>query len=95
MLAGLQAEPVALPRSGYTVLVVDDEAAVRSVAVRLLRRSGYNVLEASNASETRKFGDIISKGGVDLVLTDVVMKRGMDPEYYRVMRGWLAAHNLL
>jgi pimeloyl-ACP methyl ester carboxylesterase len=22
-------------------------------------------------------------------------KRGMDPEYYRVMRGWLAAHNLL
>jgi DNA-binding NtrC family response regulator len=68
-----QLQPSELPTSGYTVLIVDDEAAVRTVIVRLLLRNGYKVLEASNACEARKFSDLISKGGVDLVLTDVVM----------------------
>jgi two-component system, cell cycle sensor histidine kinase and response regulator CckA len=73
MLAQLRPEPVELPGSGYTVLVVDDYALVRAVVIRLLLRGGYKVLEASNASETRKFEDLISNGGVDLLLTDVVL----------------------
>ena len=73
MLAQLPPEPIELPGSGHTVLVVDDDALVRAVVIRLLLRSGYKVLEASNASETRKFEDLISNGGVDLLLTDVVL----------------------
>jgi DNA-binding NtrC family response regulator len=73
MFAQLSRQRIELPGSGYTVLVVDDDRAVRSVVVRLLLRSGYTVLQASNASEAQRFGDLISAGEVDLVLTDVVM----------------------
>ena len=41
-------EATALPRGSETVLVVEDEPAVRSVAVRVLSGLGYQVLEASS-----------------------------------------------
>jgi DNA-binding NtrC family response regulator len=69
----LKGEAIELPGAGYVVLVVDDNSAVRSVVKRLLVRNGYDVLEASCASEARKFDDLILKGGVALVLTDIVM----------------------
>jgi hypothetical protein len=55
-----------------TVLVVEDEASVRSLVVALLGRQGYDVLEAMNSEE----GEAIAAahpGSVDLLLTDVVM----------------------
>ena len=55
-----------------TILVVEDEAEVRSLAVACLQRSGYHVLEAATGVEAlRLWGD--HAGRIDLLLTDMVM----------------------
>jgi two-component system cell cycle sensor histidine kinase/response regulator CckA len=60
--------------SGVSVLVVDDEAAVRRFAVRVLQRDGYDVLEAADgheALEMLRTGQVT----VDLIVSDIVMPR--------------------
>jgi two-component system cell cycle sensor histidine kinase/response regulator CckA len=65
-----------LPSGSETVLVVEDDAAVRELAVRILKGLGYEVLEAASGEEA--LGVCKAHGGhIDLVLTDVVMP-GMD-----------------
>ncbi|HKO53728.1 MAG TPA: response regulator [Polyangiaceae bacterium] len=55
-----------------TVLVVEDDSAVRQLAARVLRDRGYTVLEARRPSEARR---ICAEHGsiIDLLLTDVIM----------------------
>src|SRR5882757_424011 len=62
-----------------TVLVVEDEAPVRSVARQVLERHGYTVLEAASAESAL---DIVSRysGTIHLLLTDVVMPGLNGPE---------------
>src|SRR5262249_38855221 len=68
--------PAAETRGSETVLVVEDEDALRRVAVRILRRGGYQTPEACDgAAALGILGG--HPGKVDLVLTDVVMP-GMD-----------------
>jgi two-component system cell cycle sensor histidine kinase/response regulator CckA len=58
-----------------TVLLVEDEPMVRSVAERALTRHGYKVITADNGEEAL---DILDKGEpIDLLISDVVMP-GMD-----------------
>jgi len=59
-----------------TVLLVEDEDAVRLFGARALRNKGYNVLEARNGEAALELLNDASKP-VDLVITDVVMP-GMD-----------------
>jgi len=55
-----------------TILLVEDEAAVRRVTRKFLERHGYHVLEASGASEgLQQVADFA--GRIDLLLTDVIM----------------------
>ncbi|MFC6050670.1 response regulator, partial [Methylobacterium hispanicum] len=55
-----------------TVLVVEDEAAVREIACAILADLGYRVLEAADGEEAlRVFG--ANAAAVDLLLTDVVL----------------------
>jgi len=64
--------PVELPRGSGTVLVVEDEPAVREIAVAILRDLGYRVLEAADGDDgLRVFGAHL--GEIDLLLTDVVL----------------------
>ncbi len=69
-------QPVrAAPRgTGESVLVVEDETVVRSVACRALEEQGYAVYQAPNGAAALQFltGH---PGMVDLVLTDIVMPR--------------------
>lgn len=55
-----------------TVLLVEDDHMVRSVALRILSRRGYEVLEAANGSEALALSSSYSKP-IHLLLTDVVM----------------------
>ncbi len=60
-----------LTRSG-TVLIVEDEAALRELTSEYLRTKGYQVLEARNGNETLEIIDL-HKGDIDVLITDVVM----------------------
>ena len=55
-----------------TVLVVEDEEAVRALACRVLGQHGYSVIEARNGLEAIQLLEA-EQPAVDLVLTDVVM----------------------
>ena len=59
-------------RGSETILLVEDEAAVRGLTSRILEKQGYRVIAAQHGREAM---DIASKelGHIDLVLTDVVM----------------------
>jgi two-component system cell cycle sensor histidine kinase/response regulator CckA len=58
-----------------TILLVEDEPMVRSVAERALTRHGYKVLTADNGEEAL---EILDRGEpIDLLISDVVMP-GMD-----------------
>jgi two-component system cell cycle sensor histidine kinase/response regulator CckA len=55
-----------------TVLLVEDEPAVRRLTTRILEHGGYHVLEAGGAEEALRAWDR-ERDRVDLLLTDVVM----------------------
>jgi CheY-like chemotaxis protein len=55
-----------------TILLVEDEQAVRTVATRVLVNQGYLVLAAGNGEEALAIAEQAA-GAIDLVLTDVVM----------------------
>jgi two-component system cell cycle sensor histidine kinase/response regulator CckA len=67
-----------------TILIVEDEAMVRTVAERALARQGYTVLTASNGEEAL---DLLENGEpVDLLISDVVMPMMDGPTLVRAAR---------
>ena len=68
-----------------TVLLVEDEEAVRSFAVRALSSRGYEVLEAGTGAEALKVLEDYD-GDVDLVISDVVMPEMDGPALLKKLR---------
>jgi two-component system, cell cycle sensor histidine kinase and response regulator CckA len=60
------------PPGGFTVLVVDDEEAVRQLASRMLTYTGYRAVQASHAREALATLEQ-DPAAIHLVLTDVKM----------------------
>jgi CheY-like chemotaxis protein len=66
-----------------TVLVVDDEPALRAVVRAVLRDEGYAVLEAQHG---RAMLELLERDHADLVLMDVMMPGGDGRDAYRELR---------
>jgi len=71
-------------RGAETILVVDDEEAVRSVVTRILEHFGYSVLCATSAKEAMRL--FAERGDeVRLLLSDVVMPDMTGPALYEAL----------
>ena len=69
---GTKGETVAQRGNAETILVVEDELAVRSLARRVLEKTGYRVLEASSPADAMRLSQA-NRGEIDLIVSDVVM----------------------
>ncbi len=76
------APPVAVQKGSETILVVEDEPAVRGLTLRCLESNGYTVLQASNGEEALEIA-ARHAGRLDLLLTDVIMPGASGPELAR------------
>jgi len=77
--ASLAASSTPARAEGQTILIVDDEPALRAVIGRLLTRAGYRVLEANNAEEARALLKV-KHDEIKLVLLDQSMPHESGPE---------------
>jgi PAS domain S-box-containing protein len=68
------------PAGGHeTILLVEDEDALRKVTGRMLSRNGYTVLAAPDGTEAINLASQ-HDGDIHLLLTDVIMPRTLGPE---------------
>ncbi|MDP2763967.1 MAG: ATP-binding protein, partial [Brevundimonas sp.] len=58
------------------ILFVEDEAAVRGIAARLLRQRGYDVIEAEDGEQALELAELHA-GTIDMMISDVIMP-GLD-----------------
>lgn len=75
--AAAREDPAVSPRrlgGSETILLVEDEEAVRTLVRRILEGSGYTVLEAPDGETAVRLAGLYA-GPIDLLLTDVVMPR--------------------
>jgi CheY-like chemotaxis protein len=77
-----------------TILLVEDEDALRTVTRRILEAAGYRVLTAANGPDA--LGALSADGvSVDLLLSDVVMPEMLGPELARRLRQLMPSIRIL
>ena len=69
-----------------TILLVEDEEAVRSFAARALKLRGYNVLEAAGGEEALEIVQAAAGTPIHLLITDVVMPNMDGPTLVRAVQ---------
>jgi PAS domain S-box-containing protein len=74
-----------LPGSGESILIAEDEPALREIASEILQTLGYRTMVASNGEEALQIFKTKSQE-IDLVLLDVVMPKQGGKEAYEEMR---------
>ena len=62
-----------LPAGTETILVLEDDISVRHISVRVLRKLGYQVIEAASGDDAQHMITQDAGRKIDLLLTDVVM----------------------
>jgi PAS domain S-box-containing protein len=78
-------QPAAAARGTETVLLAEDDVAVRNLTRSVLEDFGYRVIEAADGEEAvRKFGE--NKGAVDLLVLDIIMPKKNGKEAYQEIR---------
>ncbi|HUG62929.1 MAG TPA: response regulator, partial [Methylomirabilota bacterium] len=81
----VEATPMADLTGSATILLVEDEVAVRAFAARALQSRGYTVHEAGSGTEALEV--MAQTGGtIDLVVSDVVMPEMDGPSLLRELR---------
>jgi two-component system, cell cycle sensor histidine kinase and response regulator CckA len=70
--SALDEAPVSITGRGETLLVVEDESALRDVAGRILSGAGYRVLAADGGPQALELA-ALHDGNIDLLVSDVVM----------------------
>jgi signal transduction histidine kinase len=73
------------PAPRVTVLLVEDEAPVRTALRRMLERNGFQVLEARHGADALLLWNT-TPGGIDAIITDVRMPEMGGPELVRIIR---------
>jgi two-component system cell cycle sensor histidine kinase/response regulator CckA len=87
VVAKVKAAPRDLSGAGR-ILFVEDEAAVRGIAARLLRQRGYEVIEAADGEEALALAEEWA-GQIDMMISDVIMP-GLDgPSLLKKARQYL------
>jgi CheY-like chemotaxis protein len=87
-------EVASVPGGNEAILLVEDDAGVRGVALRILQGQGYRVLQASNGDEALRI--LKAQGAsVDLLLTDVVMPQMGGRELAERVRALIPAIKVL
>ncbi len=74
-----EAETVAPKRQGATILLVEDDETMRSLTRQLLQDHDYTVVEADDGKSALEWVESHADP-IDLLLTDVVMRRMSGPE---------------
>ena len=75
-----------LPRGTETILLVEDDPALREMATTLLRRLGYTVLATADCIEALSLKQQRDIGHIDLLFSDVVMPHMSGKELSERMR---------
>ncbi len=83
--AGEPEEVPAMDPQMPTLLLVEDEPALRLLVVTMLEEQGYTVLQAGNGLDAIALAER-HRGEIDLLLTDVVMPRLSGPELAQKLR---------
>jgi DNA-binding NtrC family response regulator len=74
-----------MPKGTETILVVEDEDEVRKLALGILSKQGYRVLEASHGGDALLMMEQ-TREPVQLLLTDVVMPGISGPDFARRLK---------
>jgi two-component system, cell cycle sensor histidine kinase and response regulator CckA len=72
-------------KSAMTILLVEDESALREPVRDYLTREGYRVLDASNGAEATDLAENHT-GNIDVLLTDVIMPHLSGPDLANKLR---------
>lgn len=75
--AAITPAPSRLPGGHETILWVEDDPALRKVTANLLRRCGYEVLEAADALQAMEIWELNSSR-IALLASDMVMPKGLN-----------------
>lgn len=71
--------------AGSTILLVDDDEAVRAIIIKILGRHGHKVLEAEHGADALRLAAGYAEK-IDLLITDTYMPGLRGPEIYEKLK---------